>query len=408
MDAIRKQLEALADRPAMSSPAYAAWLEQKEPLAFLVANAREDDLVVYAVGDHIFVHTVFAPARAIKTPDVDDLLNWNGNAYTSWGMCTTYKPKKHVYIEPPLGGMGSKVISAGEQLLFVRDFDGSSHSRSYIELLQKFVHVSDIHFVQDRDAWCTLDDNGDLKDLARIVKLPPTDTTRGGQALIVNRRLLDRYALMTGAAMIRMFDFTHFTPSRFSSWETSRNETTVNRDGLMYRQWIQSDASFAHGVQSISPRLKPTDLLADYGFGAKRKTKQYASFIAYDWKNNRVGEISCSPDALANYFTKSDKPYEITPAFFRPEVLLRYKADTTKYTVESRSIRCRGAWHLQTYDINELGQVHTYLVYLSRLPYEEQLYWRSFNEQPKGPISKRAYTTDFKGGSLTRTIRLRT
>jgi hypothetical protein len=47
--------------------------------------------------------------------------------------------------------------------------------------------------------------------------------------------------------------------------------------------------------------------------------------------------------------------------------------------------------------VNEAGQVHTYLIYLSYLPYEEQLYWKSFNEPPKGPISRRAFQTDFKG-----------
>jgi hypothetical protein len=41
--------------------------------------------------------------------------------------------------------------------------------------------------------------------------------------------------------------------------------------------------------------------------------------------------------------------------------------------------------------------VHTYLVYLRNLPYEEQLYWKSYNEAPKGTISRRAYKTDFEG-----------
>ena len=88
------------------------------------------------------------------------------------------------------------------------------------------------------------------------------------------------------------------------------------------------------------------------------EAKQYESFIAYDLKNGVVEEISCAPGATANYFTKSDLPFEITPAFFRPEVLQRYKSDPTKYTLEERSISCRGTWSLQTYDINEAGQVH--------------------------------------------------
>jgi hypothetical protein len=395
MQAILKQLQGIADRPDRPSPAYDVWLQHKEALAFLLSNARQDYFVAYAVADHVFIHTVFAPAEAVNTPDVQDLLEWSGNAYSSWSVCTTSEPERRIYIEPPLSGIASKAISSGEQLVFLRHFDGF-RSR-YIELLQKFVHVSNIHFVRERDAWCTLDNNGDLKDMARVVKIPPTETTRGGRAVIANRQLLDRYAVMTGAAMIRMFDFTHFIPSGFSGWMSPRDEITVNRDRLIFRQWIQSDASFARGVQLVTPLLKSADLLSDYDFDAKRKRQQYASFIAFDWKNKRLAEISCSPDALANYFIESDKPFEMTPAFFRPEVLLKYKADTSKYAVESRSISCRGAWHLETYDINEAGQVHTYLVYLSRLSYEEQLYWRSFNEEPNGGISERAYATDFKG-----------
>ena len=41
--------------------------------------------------------------------------------------------------------------------------------------------------------------------------------------------------------------------------------------------------------------------------------------------------------------------------------------------------------------------MHTYICYLATLPYEEQLYWQSFNEWPKGNISERAYQTDILG-----------
>jgi hypothetical protein len=87
----------------------------------------------------------------------------------------------------------------------------------------------------------------------------------------------------------------------------------------------------------------------------------------------------------------------MSPAFFRPEVLAKYKSDKDKCQLERRSVRCRSAWSLETYDVNEAGQVHTYLRYLRMLPYDEQLYWQSFNEWPKGIISRRAYLTDFEG-----------
>lgn len=73
-------------------------------------------------------------------------------------------------------------------------------------------------------------------------------------------------------------------------------------------------------------------------------------------------------------------------AFFRPEILSKYKADLEKYDLEENYIGCRGSWHLQFYDINEAGQVYAFLKYLSYLPHEEQLHWKQFNEKPKTQI----------------------
>ena len=48
----------------------------------------------------------------------------------------------------------------------------------------------------------------------------------------------------------------------------------------------------------------------------RREDRQYASFIAEDWKNRVIREISCAPGHTANYFTESDLPFELSPAFF--------------------------------------------------------------------------------------------
>jgi hypothetical protein len=343
------------------------------------------------------MHTVFVPVRSIKKADPNDLLNWNDNAYSSWGVSSYYGKQRRTKLEPPLSGICSKTIETGEQLVFCREFDGLTTHKHYIEMNQKFVHVSDIHFVPERQTWCNIDDRGDLADMARICRVEPTANFRGGTALLMNRRLLDEYTVLTNSMLVRMFDFTYVESTEFSGWRSNRKETTVNGNGLIYRHSAQDDASYVRGVQIIAQTLKRSDMKKKYDLGARASAKQYATYIAQDWKNDVISEISCDPAFLSNYFTKSEKPFEITPAYFRPEVLLKYKADPEKYTVGTRSITCRGAWHLETYDINEAGQVHTYLIYLSHLPFEEQIYWKSFNESPKAPISNRAFTTDIKG-----------
>jgi hypothetical protein len=130
-----------------------------------------------------------------------------------------------------------------------------------------------------------------------------------------------------------------------------------------------------------------------------QRGRQYVEFIAHDWRNKRLTRISTDPAATTNYIeaARNSLPFDTSPAFFRPDVLVKYKSDHDKYTIESREINSRGAWILRNYDVNEAGQIHTYICYLRDLPYEEQLYWASYNEPPKAPISKRAFTTDFEG-----------
>jgi hypothetical protein len=131
-----------------------------------------------------------------------------------------------------------------------------------------------------------------------------------------------------------------------------------------------------------------------------RQARQYCTYLAHDWKHDRVAEVSCDPQKLGNYFVASSHPYEVTPASFRREVLLEYQSNRDKYAVQEGNIQCHGAWSLR-YDINERDQVHAYLKDMAYLPYAEQLHWKSFNERPKAWISKRSHTADFLGQFYT-------
>ena len=52
---------------------------------------------------------------------------------------------------------------------------------------------------------------------------------------------------------------------------------------------------------------------------------------------------------------------------------------------------------MKSYSVNDAGQIHAYICDLRNLPYQEQLHWKSHNEEPKGTISKRAFENDFEG-----------
>jgi hypothetical protein len=394
MVSIIDRLRRLSTAPGRKDGAFDDWLKQDDVPSLLTDDAQEGEIVIYASLNHVYLQTAVVPSKELEPLDMDDLQKWE-LMHDSWSM-NYGNNEPVVWLEPPFKHESSKTLRSGEKLIFSRSFEGFDTDKQYYELLQKFAHIFDLHYVPHRKAYCRLDENGDVQSVVRVINLPESGALRAGTVIVASRRFLDEYLLISDAIAVRAFDFTRFDKNGFTGWGDNRNETKRKDAEFGYRLTIQPGVgSYMRGVQIVRPLESMAQFY--YRLTHAHEARQYESFVAFDWKNNVVEEISCAPGATANYFTKSDLPFEVTPAFFRSEVLQRYKSDPKKYTLKERSIYCRGSWSLETYDINEEGQVHTYLVYLRRLPYSEQLYWKSFNEPPKGTISKRAFTTDIRG-----------
>jgi hypothetical protein len=347
----------------LEKEAFNAWLEAKDAVAFLTDNAQQDEFVVYAGVEHTFIHAILVPASLMNPPDIDDLLSWSFNPFSSWGTWITFNEPRSVSISPPLDHTGSKTLDQGEQLVFGRAFEGRVADKNYFEILQKFVHLFDLHFLLERNAYCRLDKYGDIEDVIRIIKVAGERDESGGTVITFKRDLLDQYMALTDSVIARTYDFTRLRFSHFGGWSNRSNpQYTIDGD-LFYRSIVEpGHASYMRGCQIVRPLMAKEIIIRRLAHGDEEERK-YASFVAYDWKNRVIREVSSAPGDTANYFTKSDLPFELSPAFFRPEVLAKYKSDSEKYRFEGRSISCRGAWHLQTYDINDAGQVHTYIVY---------------------------------------------
>jgi hypothetical protein len=232
---------------------------------------------------------------------------------------------------------------------------------------------------------------GDLEDIIVVLR------ESSGDVVLMASEQLAEYMALSQQALIRKFDFTRYILNSFSGWGNQEPILRSSPDLFYHEGVLPGHASYVNGCQITRTSLTPETMVEEWKNSLDPARKRYETFKIQDWKNNRQIECSCAPEAISNYFTKSDKPFEVSPAFFRAEVLAKYKADPEKYDLDDRSIGCRNSWYLKTYDINDAGQVHTYIIYLSQLPYEEQQYWKSFNEWPKEPISKRAFQTDFEG-----------
>lgn len=380
-------IQALNRKPSRGSADYDRWVQHDDLITLIKQQQTGDDIILYASFAHLFLYSVLVPNTAIQPIDKEDILQWNCSPSDGWRW--TYWNEDgatHHAIETSMQSCGSATIAQGEQIVFARDFDGHRDQRHYFELSQKVAQLIDVHHVPSRQSYCRLDEHGDIEDVVRMIQFD------NNSLITIKRSELDVLLDMTCSALVLMFDSTRFEPGAFGGWKQAEEiSVELAEDHIFYRgQTNPGKESYRRGFAVIRARKSRRKLPWE-----PADPKQYATFITQDWKNDRVVEWTCDPDKLGNYFSVSELPYFTSPTFFRPEVLQKYKADTDKYRIEPRQIHCRGTWSLTTYDINEAGQVHTYVGYLGNLPFTEQLYWKAFNEAPKAAISSRALKTDF-------------
>ena len=386
------------DIPPEDSTDYAAWCKADLHMAVLRESAAADELIIYASSRRTFIHTVVIDEENLYPLDQEDLLHWSGNPYFRCAGYDWDEDRQDVWIANNNGLSVSTTLEKARPLVFGRHIEGlQGQGRVYFEVSQEYSHLTEIHWRPELHAYCRFDEHGDWDHIVSI-----TSQANIGDLALVSFSLpeLEQYLVASNSILVRMFEFTLWRQSESPGLAEAPVRIRKESDDLFYRQRIAAgQSSYTRGVQVIRPTRPKSEIFSSITHSwTERTNRQYADFIAWDFRNRRLANISTHPSATTNYFSASDNslPYETSPAFFRPEVLLRYKADREKYIMGDRSISCREIWELRAYDINEAGQVHVYICDLQDLPFQEQLYWKTFNEEPKSGISDRAFATDFQ------------
>ena len=385
-----------ADRLPEKPSDYAHWIKADAHLELLRDNAMEDELIIYAGGSCTLIQSVVVSRKDVLPIDHADLLQWSGNLHFGCASYCWQVGGDEVRIERSGPISGSRSLSSARALVFARTIDGlQGRDGSYFELSQEYGHVVGIHWRDTFSAYCRFDGRGEWE---QVVSVTSSETPPNVSLVSFKREPLEEYLAASDSILVRMFDFTLLNrAASFRGWPEGE-ENVVKKREMVYRQKVDAGkAAYTTGVQVVMPRRSKTDIFAAIMGKSRATDHRHVAFVAYDGRNKRISNISTAPDATTNYFQaqQNDLPHELSPAFFNPEVLLRYKGDRDKYTVEERKITCRGAWELRGYDVNKAGQIHAYIRDLRELPFEEQQYWQSFNEAPKTGISERAFKNDF-------------
>jgi len=377
------------------------WLSNAvHSVVYLKESYHNDRIILYASLPCFFIHAVLVKAEKLNPVDQKDLARAHLDSASQWTIehATGGGQPDRIYLAGPLSSPGCRTLVDAEQLVFRRRLEGVSSKGTYTEIDQKLEQALDLHYLEERGTYGRIDGRGDIEDVIQLHDFPKGKNGYGGHLVTVKAESLSEYMAVTDTALAIKFDFTRVDHDKFVGWECAQRDEYSAPD-LFYRNGvIAGNCSFVNGWMVVRPAFTKDELIARRNAQSDRSNRRHAEFKIQDFRQNRLCVSSCSPDATTNYFeAKEGLPFELSPAFFRVDVLSKYKAYKDKYQIDARSIRCRSAWELRSYDINEAGQVHTYLIDLSHLPYEEQLYWQSFNEWPKAPISKRSYENDFKG-----------
>ena len=386
---ICRKLRELLTVPPRESSGYKSRLEQARLLEFLQENAGEEKVVVYAdlyinIATDFFINSVWLPEADTDPSNIENLAGWNYLIRrTAWSV---FHEEAKAWIEPSLGQQGNRGFERGESLVFNRELGGVQELAPYVEILQKFSHVCGIHYIPERKAWCRLGSFGDIEEVVQVVTVD-TDDEDGfsGKIVLSGRDVLEKYAMLTKTVLVRMFDSTmHYVPE-ISAPRNQRIKS--NGENIFYRySALGENSSRAKGVQIIPIAVSEQEVAERiHGLFSVNNTQQEEFKVACDPENKKI------VDAVY----KVDMPVSI--AFFRPEVLSKYKANPEKYCFGDNYLSCRYLWGLGFFDINEEGQVYTSLKHLSDLPNEEQRHWKQFNEKPKAMMADYAIRRLFHG-----------
>jgi hypothetical protein len=382
------------------------WFQQLG-LSDLLQKIRADNDIVpiyaSAMTDHgsIVLHGILVPSHDVQlrkqsVQSRNELVEWESSPYSGPTCGLVYSADWAEVQLNPARGFDLPIYRNADQLLFMRSFEEKNKGATYPELSQTLTIPHGLHWVEERRAWCRLDDCGDVEDVAKVEIRRVPNSHEDATVIWINRALLEQHMAATKKVMLINFDSTLHTS--FESFSYQKEHVFYHDDnGLYMRYAISPTMSYFRGSQIISPRFNALEMGAAI-LAEQQSPKNYVSFITQDFKNCCITDVSCSPKSLASYFEpKSDLPFQTSPVFFKADVLDKYKADPVKYSISARSITCRNSWHLKSFDINDAGQVHTFIGDMGHLPFSEQLYWKSFNEAPRGQISKRSYENDFLG-----------
>ncbi|MDX9782819.1 MAG: hypothetical protein RBT35_07565 [Bacteroidales bacterium] len=264
-----------------------------------------------------------------------------------------------------------------EPFIFYRSFPLLKRQDSYIDISEEFILyfnlLEEIRNKNDR-TYYYINECGEKEE---VLIIQPNYAK-------IKLKYLKEYITIREMHLIVFFEFMRLTEFANASWEVNVNEKTEITENFIYNHLIRLVDSriqnWIIGKVFITPNIDKS-----YHFDlSNRKLESYIT--GYDKDGNEVYE-ECKR-STNKYFTLT---------YFRKQVLDKYYDNPQIYDIDG--FRISSPFFSLKIDNNLEDYVPVFLVELSNLPHNEQLFWKHYNiPPPEGPkMSKTYYETMIQG-----------
>ena len=204
----------------------------------------------------------------------------------------------------------------------------------------------------------------------------------------------------------RQMLYVQFIDSRVSSPKefSFRNEVVDNQayrsDSFNYSNCYQSNKERTLLLSMIYARsiVRPEEVEKCDIWPYENSDEEYQDFIMGELPDGTFERFSCNPSRLGTYFgANPDAPHYLTPIYFRPEVLDKYRRNPI-FEVCERKLFCGSQWGVAIDNVKP-ERVMVYLGDLGRdLPEAERKHFLQYELSPTDQsISEEVVAGDFFG-----------